>query len=245
MAFDAILERYTRREVAVLEYHLHIPLPDPMANPSTEARAKFCDAQGTPTYAIDGEKATGGAARDEAKEFYDKLDAQIAKRLDKSAEARLSLEASLKGRLIKVKASVDEPASKSPDLMLQIALVEDGLSYSGENGVRFHPMVVRSLAGEKAEGFAIDPLKATTAIEHTFDVGKITRELKSYLEDYEKEHKQAFYYMKDQEKGFLQKRYEINDGRLSVAAFVQDKKTKNVLQAAFVKLKAEAAESSR
>jgi len=244
MAFDAILERFSRQEVAVLEYHVHIPLPDPMTNPSTEARAKFCDAQGTPTYAIDGEKATGGAARDEAKEFYDKLDTQIVKRLDKPAEARLSLEASLQGGLVKVKAGVDKLASKSPDLMLQIALVEDGLSYSGENGLRFHPMVVRSLGGEKAEGFPIAPLKVT-AIEHTFDLGKITRELKAYLEDYEKEHKQAFYYMKDKEKGFLQKKYEINEGRLSVAAFIQDKKTKNVLQAAFVKLKAEGAGSSR
>jgi len=244
MAFDAILEGYSRQEVAVLEYHLHIPLPDPMTNPSTEARAKFCDAQGTPTYAIDGEKAMGGAARDEAKEFYDKLNLMISKRLEKPAEARLSLESSLKGRQVKVKASVDKLASKSPDLVLQIALVEDGLSYSGENGLRFHPMVVRSLGGEKAEGFPINPLKGTT-IAHTFDLGKITQELKAYLEDYEKEHKQAFYYMKDQEKGFLQKKYEINDGRLSVAAFVQDKKTKNVLQAAFVKLKAEATESDR
>jgi len=244
MAFDAILERYFRREVAVLEYHVHIPLPDPMANPSTEARAKFCDAQGTPTYAIDGEMNTGGGAREEAKGFYDKLNLMISKRLGKPAEARLSLETSLEGRLVKVKATVDKLVSKSPDLMLQIALVEDGLSYSGENGVRFHPMVVRSLGGEKGAGFAIDPSKGTT-IEYTFDVGKIARELKTYLDDYEKKHKQAFYYMKENEKGFHQKKYEINDGRLSVAAFVQDKKTKNVLQAAFVKLTAEAAASYR
>ena len=215
-----------------------------MANPSTEARAKFCDAQATPTYAMDGEKTIGGGAREEAKGFYDKLNLMITKRLEKPAEARLSLDASLEGRLVKVKATVDKLVSKSPDLMLQVALVEDSLSYSGENGVRLHPMVVRSLGGEKAEGFAIAPSKSAT-IEYTFDLGKISRELKAYLEDYEKEHKQAFYYMKEHEKGFHQKKDEINDGRLSVAAFVQDKKTKNVLQAAFVKLKAEAAESNR
>jgi len=234
MAFDAILERYSRREVAVLEYHQHIPVPDPMTNPSTEARAKYCNAQSTPTYAIDGEMTIGGGAREDAKEFYDKLDLRISKRLEKPAEAQLSLKASREGRQVKVKATVDKMVSKSPDLMLQIALVEDSLSYSGENGVRFHPMVVRSLGGTKAEGFAIDPSKKNT-IEHTFDVGKIARELKAYLEDYEKEHKGSFH----------PKKHEINDGRLSVAAFVQDQKTKNVLQAAFVKLKAEASESNR
>jgi tetratricopeptide (TPR) repeat protein len=37
LAFDAFLERYTRRDVAVLMYHLHIPGPDPMANPAAQA----------------------------------------------------------------------------------------------------------------------------------------------------------------------------------------------------------------
>ena len=42
--------------------------------------------------------------------------------------------------------------SKSDKLRLQIALVEDAVSYSGENGNRFHEMVVRSLANGPPPG---------------------------------------------------------------------------------------------
>jgi hypothetical protein len=133
-----------------------------------------------------------------------------------------------------VKAEVDKVKSKSPDLKLQVALVEEHLTYSGENGIRFHPMVVRSLGGAQAEGFTIDPSKATS-VEHTFDLAKITEELKAHLDDFETKRKITF----------SQKKHDIDAGGLSVVAFVQDAKTKQVLQAAFVKLKAEAVESNR
>jgi hypothetical protein len=47
---------------------------------------------------------------------------------------------------VNVKATVSSGADKSDKLRLQIALVEDQVHYSGENGLRFHEMVVRSLA---------------------------------------------------------------------------------------------------
>ena len=35
LAFDAAQERYTRQDFIVLNYHVHIPAPDPMVNPAT------------------------------------------------------------------------------------------------------------------------------------------------------------------------------------------------------------------
>jgi hypothetical protein len=219
------MQRYSPEEVGVLMYHLHIPTPDPMTNPSTEARAKFCEAESTPSYAIDGKLATGGGSRDEAKSFYDTLNSQIEERLEKPVEAQISLHASLEGGVVSVRATVDKVTSKSPYLMLQIALVEDHLTYSGENGMRFHPMVVRSLGGEKAGGFEFDRMRATT-IEHAFDLSRITQEIKKHLDDMEAARKMTF----------TQKKHEIKKENLFVAAFVQDTKSKQVLQAAFVKV---------
>jgi hypothetical protein len=40
LAFDAAMERYSRKDFAVVMYHQHIPRPDPMTNLDTQARAK-------------------------------------------------------------------------------------------------------------------------------------------------------------------------------------------------------------
>ncbi|MCI0488430.1 MAG: hypothetical protein L0229_17715 [Blastocatellia bacterium] len=234
LAFEAMMERYSTSDVAIIMYHLHIPRPDPMTNPSTEARSKFYGVRGVPSYVLDGKLASGGGPRSNTQGFYDRVNPDVEKRLEEAAEAELSLGISLEGRIVRVKAGVDKIKSESPDLKLQIALVEEHLTYNGENGIRYHPMVVRSLGGENAGGFAIENSKATS-VEHTFDLAKISEELKAHLDDYETRRKITF----------GQKKHEIDAGGLSVVAFVQDTKTKQILQAAFVKVKAEAVESNR
>ncbi len=63
LAFDAVLERYSRQEVAVVMFHLHIPRPDPITNDDSLARWKWLNGQGVPTYAIDGNQMGGGGPR--------------------------------------------------------------------------------------------------------------------------------------------------------------------------------------
>src|SRR5262249_23603191 len=50
LGFDAMMERYKRDELAVLMYHLHIPAPDPMTNPATQARSKFYGVMSVPSF---------------------------------------------------------------------------------------------------------------------------------------------------------------------------------------------------
>lgn len=229
LAFDAYLERYSRKEVAVLMYHLHIPQPDPMTNPSTLTRSKFYAVTGVPSYVLDGEKSSGGGSRDMTKDFYNRVKPNIEKRLNIAPQARIQLDASPEGQLVKVKATADEVRSKSSKVNLQIVLVEDMLRYTGENGVRFHPMVVRSLAGPKAAGFVVNPA-TPTSVEWTFDLNAITAELKTHLDDFEERRKEDKF-------AFSQKKHEIDPGNLSVVAFVQDEESKAILQAVSLKLK--------
>src|SRR4030043_286184 len=88
-----IMERCSRNDVAVVMYHLHIPFPDPMTNPSTLARAESCKVRGTPSYAIDGNMASGGGDRKKANSDFVKLNSQIEERLVAPAEARILLDA--------------------------------------------------------------------------------------------------------------------------------------------------------
>ncbi len=227
LAFDAFLERYSRKDVAVLMYHLHIPLPDPMTNPSTEARSKYYAVTGVPSYVLDGEKSSGGGSRDMTKGFYDRVRPTIETRLNIAAEATVTADATADATSVKVKATAS--GVKSVKAKLQIALAEDLLRYSGENGVRFHPMVVRSMAGNQAAGFAVEAEK-TTSVEWTFDLVKITAELKTHLEEFELKRK-------DDNFAFSQKKHEIDPSNLTIVAFVQDDETKKVLQAVSIKLK--------
>jgi hypothetical protein len=181
--------------------------------------------KGTPSYAIDGKMEMGGGARDEAKTAYDKVNPRVEERLKMPAEARMKLAAFLKDDVVRVKVDVDEIIGSDTDLKLQIALVEEGLSYSGEGGLRFHPMVVRSLGGDGAGGFAISG-SGVTNVEHSFDLSKISQEMRKHIEDTEK----------DRGMTFRKRMYDIRRDHLSVAAFVQNAKTRKVLQAAFVKV---------
>ena len=139
----------------------------------------------------------------------------------------------LAGKTVKVAANVAGVKSDSKDLKVQILLVEKELRYSGENGVRFHPMVVRAMGGEKAEGYAI-AANGSGTFDASFDLDKVSNALKAHLDDYEaKGHRGETF-------KFSEKKYQIDPHHLAVVVFVQDDKTKHVLQAAYVDLAAPA-----
>jgi hypothetical protein len=216
---------------------MHAPTSDPMSNHSAQARHKFYDAHGAPTIYLDGHHFDAGEGlATESEHVYKNLDAGIAKRLDIPAQARLQLNAKREGSMVKVSAMTDGIKSDSPALRLQIALVENEVSYSGENGLRFHPMVVRNLArpeGSADYGFTVSGAQPTK-IEYAFDIEKIVAENLKYYDDYIADmHKRLG---ENFRVTFKEKRYLIDRHNLSVVAFVQDEKTKDILQATYLNL---------
>src|SRR5262245_23653091 len=95
LAFDAVLDRYERRDVAVLMYHLHIPRPDPMANAATQNRATFYGVRGVPSYMIDGQAGSGGGSREATEAIYNRFNPGIEKRLQVPGQAEIKLETAL------------------------------------------------------------------------------------------------------------------------------------------------------
>lgn len=230
LGFDGLLERYTRKDLVVLVYHLHVPLPDPMTNPATVERGKYYAVPGTPTPVVDGFRLpSAGGSRDMAKGFFDRVNPKIESELESPAQAQITLTGSLEGDLVKANVTVDEVKTPSVDLKLQIALTEDEIRYTGENGIRFHPMVVRSLGGKEANGFALSD-SAPTKIEWAFDVKAMSAELKKYLDSYEQAGHRGDTFT------FSEKKFQIDPNKLSLVAFVQNMKTKEVLQTVYLKL---------
>jgi hypothetical protein len=253
LAFESAMHRYSSNDLAVLMYHMHAPRPDPMANPYTQSRAKFYAVPGVPTYAIDGDAKTGGGAADNALPFFKKsVEPVVDKRLTVKAGAGLALRATRTDKAVKATVILAPVESKSARLRMHLVLAEEQIRYSGENGIRFHPMVVRSMAstgseppkpqaeGAKPEatptlpiptlGFPVEAGKAKT-IEYTFDLAKVVADGLANLEDLEKNS------IRFPNHKFAQKKHEVNPKQLLLVAFVQDEESKQVLQAVRVALK--------
>ena len=118
-------------------------------------------------------------------------------------------------------------SSASTALVLNFALAQDDLRYSGENGVRFHRMVVRAVSKPSAAAFPVDlhgPTEATT----TFDTAAISKSLSDYLDSFSK-HSERF-----GTTSFLSKDTTMPPDHLYVVAWVADPTTHQVVQSAVV-----------
>lgn len=229
--FEALLERYDSNEVAVLTYDVHIPSPDPLANPAGIDRSNFYGVGSSPVYIVDGttRESSGGKKRKFSKTYFDALTPKIDARLEKESGADLKLLAVVENGSVKTEVAFDDVKGDYANLRLHIGLVENEISYTGANGVRFHPMVVRELGGTDRKGFALKGQRGK--IEWRFDLQQVSADLKNYIDRFEQDQQKE-----DPEFAFAEKKYRLNVKNLSVVAFIQDEKTKGVLQSAFVDL---------
>src|SRR5262249_14770050 len=137
---------------------------------------------GVPTWEIDGNNDGGGGGRSNTKNAYDRITKVVEKDLESGAEAHIKIDAALAGNGVKVAANVSDVKSESKDLKVQILLVEKELRYTGENSIRFHPMVVRAMGGEKGEGYKLD---GSGSFDANFDLAAVSKAIKDHLDDYE------------------------------------------------------------
>jgi hypothetical protein len=212
-------------------YHLHVPLPDPMVNPDTVARASFYKVTGTPTFIVDGtNQHTGGGSRENADRPYGQLATMIDEALNAAPQARLSANATLAGHIVKVHANVTHDEPTRHDLKLRVALVERELRYGGENGIRFHPMVVRAVAELPIVASAGVDGSAETSLDTEFDVSHVDASLTRYLDGYEQRNDRFGPIT------FAEKLGTLDENNLGVVALIQADADRRVLQSLFINL---------
>jgi hypothetical protein len=223
VAFGAALQVYKPSQVVFLQYHEHIPKPDPLTSPASEARLAYYEkeVQGTPAYVIDGkllDESIGGPV-EQGEKSYSLLRTGLDRAMDAPAGAGLKLTISREGNVVEVTAEVSDLRRPDEQTRLRFVLAEEVVRYGAANGQRLHHHVVRDFPGGAA-GFAL--LDNTDRKTVTFDLGRVHKQLREYLTGVDKRQQ------------FPEDEWPLDLRRLKVIAFIQTDVTKNVFQAAQV-----------
>jgi hypothetical protein len=216
VAFDGLQKAYKPGELILIQYHLHIPGPDPLTNRSTLARADYYNVRSTPSTFFNGKpQAGGGGGMERAEAKFDQYREIIDPLLEEKPGAELNVKARRKGDKIAIEAKVSGLKEPGKTKRLRLLLVEESIRYVGGNDLRFHHQVVRDLPGG-AEGFALK--KASS--KHTAEVNleELRKRLAGYLDEYAKE------------RPFPYSDRPLDLKGLRVIALVQDNDTKEILQ---------------
>jgi hypothetical protein len=226
-AFDSAGKTFKPSEAVLLQYHLNVPQPDPLANADTAARQRFYEEafRGTPVAVIDGNRPLGlGGPAEDASERYDSLVDTIEPQLETASKAELKLSASRKENKVSITAEVAKAADTGDDVRLRVVLAEQDVAYKGGNGLPLHRHVVRSMPGGEAGTVVKDKTLKKT---FTVDVDELRKSLKDYLDNYAKK------------RPFPDKSRPMEMKKLVVVAFVQNDKTGEVMQAVQAEVKGE------
>lgn len=224
LAFDGLLKTYKPTEAILLQYHLHVPRPDPLTSPDANNRGNYYEIEGTPALYINGKLGTGsGGGEAAAEKFYKQFRTTIDDTLEKPAPVKLALAVS-KGEKggYSAKATVGDLDVPGDKVMLRFVLAEDRVRYAGGNGLRYHHMVVRAMPGG-AKGFPLTKKSHEETVSVNPDELRAT--LNKYLDDFAK-----------QEGAFPRSDRPLALRNLKLVALVQNDATKEILNAVQIDL---------
>jgi len=241
MAYDYLLEYYPDSVLGILEYHLHIPGPDPMTSADSEARMNYYNETdriigGTPTSIVNGtDVSVGGGGSSAARTRFNLYSWSIQVGMNAVPELEIDLTGQRDGNSILVDGTVSITGTDLSDnehLRLRVALAEKMVHHEGGNRIAEHKMVVRKLLGG-ADGVAIDAGEGRLEFAARVDVAELEAQLLAYLTTWEAENVAMF----PGSTGFPVKRYEIDEENLVIVAFVQDDSDRSVLQVQVIDLR--------
>jgi hypothetical protein len=223
VAFEALGRTYKPNELALIQYHMHIPGPDPLANAETQerwdyyAKAHPDKVLGTPTSIFNGKPQAGvGGGMPQSKSKYDEYRKIIDPLLNTLEEVQLTATASRTGNKIEIQAEVNGLKADDENKKLRFLLVEESIRYLGRNNLRYHHHVVRTFPGG-VEGFALK--KKDSKQTASVDLDELRKKLNDHLDDYAKIME------------FPSLNRPIDFRHLKVIALVQDDRTSEILQA--------------
>jgi hypothetical protein len=227
IAFDALEKTYSTKDVVFVQYHMHIPGPDPLTNSDTIARWDYYSKlhpegmRGVPSSLFNGKpQAGGGGGRDAAKGKYEAYTKAIDAILEQKTNVKIDGLAVLADGSVTATASV-AGVEKADGKVVRLLLVEDEVKYVGGNGIRFHHSVVRSAFGNAA-GWTGKDGKVSAAVK----LADLRKGLSEYLENYNKN-----------ERAFNPPDRPLDLKHLKVIVLVQDDETSEILNALQLEVK--------
>jgi hypothetical protein len=216
VAFDALGRAYKSTELVLLQYHLHIPGPDPLTNADTVARQRYYAVTSTPSTFFNGTRAAaGGGGMAAAESKFKQYAGVIDPILEKSTDTKVAGKATRTGDAIDV--ALEVAGGDGEDMKLRVLVCEETVRYVGGNALRLHHHVVRAMPGG-AGGVAINE----GTFKHTVrvDLGTVRKGLTTYLDEFART------------RPFPKPERPMEMKELKVIALVQNDKTKQIVQAA-------------
>jgi hypothetical protein len=225
---DQIAEYFPEHLIAILEHHVHVPGADPLTTPAGEARYQYYGGGGTPTVWVDGSEEVGGGGPSMLKKFaFQRYEKALLRSWENPPLVDLSLSARRDGNRVRVSVQAARAeADSAVEGVVRIALVERSVEYEGGNTIRHHAYVVRHLSDPEAEVTVLKEGRAT--VEDEIDLDQVERDQLAYLENFESDPPERF----EGFGGFRDKPVTLDPADLLVVAWVEDRQTRKIHQAA-------------
>jgi len=250
---------YDHSEVIVLRYHVHNPGKDPIANADSEARFQFyppskipardgttTESYATPTLFLSGRRIDrAGGFLEQVPDLYERLHTAVDEMRGQGSPLAIHLKADARAGKLQLQAEVtglpdkqsnqDQVAYTAEDVRLRLALVEKELYFMASNGIRKHEMIVREMPGG-ADGIAVKDGKLT--FNETKDLAEFKQSILNYLLGIESDvNRQRLDLGAAPTFEFEEKPLDLKE--LYLVGFVQNDKTREILQAAIVPVSGE------
>jgi hypothetical protein len=231
-ALDLLAEYYPRQSMVLLEYHLHIPGPDPLTNSYAEARYEFYGRNfGTPTVFFNGVvQYTGGGPEIVKRSMFFRYRQAVNGLFTAKADMDLSLSAERNNNLIRIRAETKGSLTgHDTSLILHFALVEKNVNYTGANGISRHAYVVRYMLNE-GKGIPFRIQEGTMIYEEDINLQEVDDRLKDYLDRFAQNPPERYKNFP----GWNVRPDRLDRENLAVMAWIQDVSGKEIYQVACV-----------
>ncbi len=235
-ALDLLSDIYSPESLAILEYHLHIPGPDPLSNSdSWDQYLSYGANFGTPTLIIDGKtKLTGGGPKLLVKNRYNVFKYSLQREQKRKSKISMTLNSKLRSDSILINISIQSSGIDSVNAnYLHIAVVEKTVEYKGGNGIDHHSYVVRELP-DGMNGIPLDMKSGRSNITKIVPVKEIEKKIKMYLDNVVTH--QSWRSSFGNFKGWKQRPDTINPENLVIVAWIQNPVSRQVEQSAMTKV---------
>ena len=231
IAFDALREYYPRTDVVIIEYHVHIPGPDPLTTNDSWNRYQMYRGGGTPTAVIDGrESIMGGGPKYIARNRFNLYRNAIQKYQVDEPGMSLKIDVLRRHDSIAVAAYVGQVGghAKVGNCVLHLALVQRTVDYTGGNGIAKHSMVVRRMFGGPA-GTPVSSTLPEETIQLTLGIADVEAGMRDLLSD--PKGQPSWPGRRRNFSGWRGVPEKIDRSNLTVAAWIQNVDSHEVLQA--------------
>ena len=165
---EALRMAYSPKELIVIKYHVHHPAPDPLGLEATRQRFELAEAQGTPAVDVNGKRTQQlGGGFSSAQGITPLLASMVDEELAATTPVKIKLDVERKDDQLALHVNVEGLTDFAAKPRLHLLLLENGMHFLAQNGIRIHNAVVRrDFLG--ARGVALNADKLTSDQTVTF-----------------------------------------------------------------------------